>query len=264
MLFWGWNAGTEPFDVDPDSLQTSVRELMSQGFAGLNVTIPHKEKTFAFVDDLSEEARLIGAVNTLSFRGNRIRGDNTDVYGIAASLGPYREAIRDGLVLLLGAGGSARAIVYALIDKFASAEIVIANRSSGRAEELMQDFGPHAKKTSLRSISISNIEIDRLLPRGCLVINATPVGMSPSFDQSPVSDRTKFQPNQIVMDTIYTPLETKLLATVRECGARTISGLEMFLHQGARSFEIWLGRQMPVDRLRQSIVDKLKDISIDK
>ena len=254
----GLECSYESFDVEPVSLRTIVSDLKSRDFAGLNVTIPHKEKIVALVDDLSEESKLVGAVNTLSFNGNRIRGDNTDVYGIAATLRPYGGEIRDRLVLLVGAGGSARAIVYALIDQYSPAEIVFANRSPERAAELMRDFGPRAKGTSLRSITMEGHDIDSVISRACLIVNATPVGMYPAVDESPLSDQTKFQPGQIVMDTIYTPLETNLLAKARACGARTISGLEMFLHQGARSFEIWLDRQMPLDRLRQVILDELK------
>lgn len=248
----------ESFDVEPASLQRAVRDLLSQGFAGLNVTIPHKEKVVELVDDLSEEARFLGAVNTLSSDGNRLRGDNTDVYGFAATLQPYTGEIRDHAVLLIGAGGSARAIVYALVDQFGPAEIVIANRSSERAAELVRDLHPHAKGATLRSIAAEARDIDGVIAQASLIVNATPLGMSPAVAQSPVSAQTKFQPGQIVMDTIYTPLETTLLGRARTCGARTISGLEMFLHQGARSFEIWLDSRMPLDRLRPIILNELK------
>ncbi len=254
----GLDCSYESFDVAPESLRGAVQDFRRQGFAGLNVTLPHKEKIVAFTDELSDEARMVGAVNTLSFAGDRVKGDNTDVYGFSASLRQYAEEIRGSVVLLIGAGGSARAIIYALLHNYPPSEIVIANRNSDRAAELLRDFGSNLRRTVVRSIPIGGLEMDRAVPKARLIVNATPVGMYPAIDRSSVGDHVAFQPNQIVMDTIYTPLETKLLASARKCGARTISGLEMFLHQGARSFEIWLERQMPVDDLRQVIVNKLK------
>lgn len=253
----GLDCSYEAFDIDPASLPAAIREFKDQGFVGLNVTIPHKESTLSLVDELTDEARAVGAVNTVTLSGSHVRGDNTDVYGVAASLEQYRPEIRDRIVVLIGAGGSARAIAYALIDRFAPAEIVIANRTQRRAQELIADIEPYAKETSLRAISVSDENLDRLMPSASVVINATPVGMFPLVDHSPIGDRTSFHSNQVVLDLIYTPLETRFLSLASKCGARTISGLEMFLHQGARSFEIWLGRRMPLDQIRPVILNQL-------
>jgi shikimate dehydrogenase len=253
----GLDCSYEAFNIDPASLPAAIREFKDQGFVGLNVTIPHKESLLFLVDELSDEAKAVGAVNTVTLSGGRIRGDNTDVYGVAASLEQYRSEIRDRIVVLIGAGGSARAITYALIDRFAPAEIVIANRTQRRAQDLIADVEPYAKKTSLRAISVSDEDLDRLMPSASVVINATPIGMFPLVDHSPIGDRISFHPNQVVLDLIYTPLETRFLSLASKCGARTISGLEMFLHQGARSFEIWLGRRMPLEQIRPVILNQL-------
>ncbi|MDP2886598.1 MAG: shikimate dehydrogenase [Ignavibacteria bacterium] len=253
----GLDCSYEAFDIDPASLPAAIREFKDQGFVGLNVTIPHKESMLSLVDELTDEAKAVGAVNTVTLSGGRIRGDNTDVYGVAASLEQYRSEIRDRIVVLIGAGGSARAITYALIDRFAPAEIVIANRTQRRAQDLIADVEPYAKKTSLRAISVSDENLDRLMPSASVVINATPVGMFPLVDHSPIGDKAGFHSGQIVMDLIYTPLETRFLSLASKCGARTISGLEMFLHQGARSFEIWLGRQLPLEQIRPVILNQL-------
>ncbi len=245
------------FDVAPSTLGPAIRDFKKQGFLGLNVTIPHKEAITGFVDEQSDESKAVGAVNTVIFDGDRIRGDNTDVYGVAASLDKYRPEIHGKLVLVVGAGGSARAIVFALCDRFAPAEIIIANRSGERAKELIADLKPHAKQTSLRPVSLPGSDLDALLTQATAVINATSVGMDPGVDQSPLGDQAIFHAGQIVMDLIYTPRETRLLSQASRYGARTISGLEMFLHQGARSFEIWLGRQMPLEQLRPVIIKEL-------
>jgi shikimate dehydrogenase len=253
----GLDCSYEAFDVEPSSLGTAIRGFKKQGFAGLNVTIPHKEALARLVDEQSDESRAIGAVNTVIFGDNRIRGENTDVYGVAASLEEYRSQIQNRLAVVIGAGGSARAIIYALCTRFAPAEIVVANRAVGRAKELIADLGPHAHRSSLRAVSLSGAEFDAHLAQAAVVINATSVGMAPAVDQSPVGDKARFHSGQIIMDLIYTPLETRFLNQAARCGARTISGLEMFLHQGARSFEIWLGRPMPLEQLRPVIVNEL-------
>jgi shikimate dehydrogenase len=254
----GLDCSYEAFDVEPSALASAMRDFKEQGFLGLNVTIPHKEAIVGFVGEPSDASKAVGAVNTVSFDGDRIRGDNTDVYGVAASLEKYRPQIHGQLAVVIGAGGSARAIIYALCDRFAPAEIVIVNRSEGRTKELITDLKPHAKQTSFRSVSLSSADLNGVIERATVVINATSVGMYPAVNDSPIGDQAGFRSGQIVMDLIYTPLETRFLNQASRCGARTISGLEMFLHQGARSFEIWLGRQMPLEQLRPVIVNELK------
>lgn len=248
----------EAIDIPPASLGEAIRDFKRQGFLGLNVTIPLKEVILEFVDEQSDESSAVGAVNTLTFNGDRVRGDNTDVYGVAASIQKYRPQINGKLAIVIGAGGSARAITYALCDRFAPAEIVIANRSSERAMGLIKDLKPRTKQASLRAVALSGSEFGELLSRAAVVINATPVGMYPAVDLSPISDQAIFHSDQIVMDLIYTPLETRFLSQASRRGARTINGLEMFLHQGERSFEIWLGRQMPVEQLRPVIANELR------
>ena len=247
----------EAFDIEPSLLEDAIRNFKAKGFSGLNVTIPHKESVLAFLDEQTEEAKAVGAVNTLIFEGSRIRGENTDIYGVQASLEEYRSGIQGKKAVVLGAGGSARGAAYALLNKLSLGEVVIVNRKLDRANELIADLMPYAGKALLRAVALSSAEADSSLEQASVVINATSVGMHPATDQSPVSDTAKFQPGQIVMDLVYTPLETKFLVQASRCGARTISGLEMFLHQGARSFEIWLGRTMPVEQLRPVIAHKL-------
>jgi shikimate dehydrogenase len=209
------------------------------------------------VDEISDQAKAVGAVNTVSFFPDRIAGDNTDVDGFAASIESARELFEGNSVLVLGAGGSARAILYTLLTKFRASEIIVANRAEERARELARHFRSLQPSTVVRSAQLSAERIRRLVDHANLIVNCTPVGMFPAIDESPVDEDVKFHSHQVLVDLIYTPLQTRLLSHGDKQGARTISGLEMFLHQGARSFEIWLGLHMPVDEIRPLIINKL-------
>lgn len=255
----GLDCTYDSFDIAPESLSEALKDFLNRGFSGLNVTIPHKESVSRQVHELSDEARAVGAVNTVLFDGDRLRGENTDIYGVAASLESSRASIQGEKVLLLGAGGTSRAIIYALLTRFKPAEIVMANRNLVRAQELANHFQPFAKGTVLKASSADQATVGRLASGARLIINATSVGMSPVTDASPIGEWTNFKSTQIVFDLIYTPYVTKLLSAAGRSGARTISGLEMFLHQGARSFELWLGTTMPIEQIRPVIENELKN-----
>jgi shikimate dehydrogenase len=248
----------EAFDVTPESLINCLDEFAHLGFSGLNVTIPHKEQVASRMEVLSDEAGAVGAVNTIVFDGGHLSGDNTDVYGVEGSLTPYRDSFEGESVLVLGAGGTSRAIVYALLTRFRPSEIVIANRNRLRADELVRHFQPYSTTTSLLASSADDATLYRLSGKARLIINATPVGMSPAVGASPLGEDVRFDSNQVVFDLIYTPMTTKLLSMAKKDGARTISGLEMFLYQGARSFELWLGKRMPIDKLRDVLETELQ------
>ena len=256
----GLDCTYDSFDIAPESLSEALKDFVNRGFCGLNVTIPHKEHVSLQVHELSEEARVVGAVNTIRFERGRLRGDNTDVYGIEASLEPYRTSLHGERVLLLGAGGTSRAIIYALLTRFSPAEIVIANRNRARADELVRHFQHHAKSIALKASPADETTVSQLAGDARLIINATSIGMSPAIEASPIGEWAHFHPNQIVFDLIYTPFATKLLTLAGRSGARTISGLEMFLHQGARSFELWLGKTMPIEQIRLVIENELKNL----
>lgn len=247
----------ESFDILPDALPAALRDFHEQGFTGINVTLPHKEAIAKLVNTATDEARAVGAVNTVLFRKDLIAGDNTDVYGFAASVEPVRKTIEGRTVLLLGAGGSARAVVFALLSRFKPSEIVVANRDEDRGRDLLRHFALRAGAVNLTSGSAEPAVLSSLIDRAGLIVNCTSLGLSPAVEGCPVRDDTVFRPEQVVMDLIYTPLQTRLLALATKSGARTISGLEMFLHQGARSFELWLGQPMPVDAIRPVIVNEL-------
>ena len=255
----GLECSYEAFDVAPESLPVALKDFATRSFCGLNVTIPHKESVSKQMHELSDEARATGAVNTILFESGRLCGDNSDVYGVGATLEPFRTSFDAEKVLVLGAGGTTRAIIYALLTRFNPSEIVIANRNHARADGLVRHFQPYAKDITLKASPADQTALSRLATDARLIINSTSMGMSPAIDASPVGDWVNFDSRQIVFDLIYTPFETKLLALAGRSGARTINGLEMFLQQGARSFELWLGKKMPVEQIRPVIENELKN-----
>ena len=239
------------YDIEPASLPTALRDMKNSGFAGFNVTIPHKQAILPLLEDVDYEARHVGAVNTVSLQDNRLIGYNTDVYGVLKTLEPYHSEISNKDVLILGSGGATRAVVYALEKYFKPGKIVISCRSPQKAESLIADLKIQAAIVSFPpSESSTNYS---------LVVNATPIGMHPEVGVSPITDKEFFRKGQIVFDLISRPLETKFLKAARAAGATTLRGLEMLIHQGAKSFTIWTGNEMPIDHVRRVLEDKLRE-----
>ncbi|HAL56560.1 MAG TPA: shikimate dehydrogenase [Bacteroidetes bacterium] len=254
----GLEATYGAFDVEPASLRRSLEVFKSKGFAGLNITIPLKEDMLALAEEVTEEARAIGAVNTVLFRDGKVFGFNTDAFGISKSLEEFRGELAARNMLVLGAGGSARAVVYTLLNDFSPNELIVASRTVKRADELASRFVP-SEASKIRTLDLQDPAFADTFKSCTLIVNCTPVGMSPNVEASPLGDPALIHSKQIVMDLIYTPLKTTLLAAADKVGARTISGVEMLLQQGARSFEIWTERQMPVDQIRPVLLRALED-----
>lgn len=220
--------------VPPELLAETVRGLPAAGFAGANVTIPHKEAALELADEASDEALAIGAANTLTFGpGARIRADNTDAPGIIAAL-PWSMEGRTALVL--GAGGSARAAVWALVDAGA-AEVRVWNRTQQRASALAHELGAH--------VAVAADPAD-------LLVNCTSVGLTdkgPDIKIGPL-DADAVTRYSCVMDLVYGPTDTPLAATARRLGVPVVDGLEVLVRQGALSFERWTGREAPLEAMR--------------
>ncbi len=238
-----------PFPVRPSALRLAVRGLAALGIAGANVTIPHKERVVSYLDELSTEARLIGAVNTIHQREGRLVGYNTDARGF---LRAFQEdtgvSIRGGRFLVLGAGGAARAVIVGLALGGARA-VTIANRSVSKARHLAGRF-----RRMFSSLDWSVATSIRALPpsrdfRG--VIQATPMGMNMN-DPSPVPAEW-LNRSLAVYDLVY-PGPTSLLRIAEQVGARHAAGLGMLVHQGALAFTIWTGRRAPIDVMRRALL----------
>ncbi len=245
-----------PLPVRPEDFSLVVRALMKTGFKGVNVTIPHKEAAFALCHDCDLAAQIAGAANLLIFHGDgRIEGRNSDAAGLAASLrehlGP--DALRDKPVLVLGAGGAARAVVVALHD-LGAGEIRIVNRSRSRVEQLAMALSPHVAP---RIRIFAPTDWSQAAEGAVLAINATSLGMTgaPSLDL-PLHVLPK---DAWICDIVYNPLETEFLRRARSAGFRTIDGLGMLMHQGVPAFAAFYGGNAKVTpALRQDLEKALR------
>ncbi|MEE2657785.1 MAG: shikimate dehydrogenase [Candidatus Latescibacterota bacterium] len=236
------------FHVLPKRVPEVTEAMRALQIRGLNVTVPYKQAVMEHLDEISPEAATIGAVNTIERTPEgRLIGHNTDAYGITASL---RE---DGglqhlpeQVVLLGAGGAARAILYALLQAEEVKDVVLVNRTVARAEALAGELDTSGRT---RVCSPQDLAIDGAR----LLINSTSVGMSPDAEVSPLADDSVLHNDLVVVDIVYRPLHTRLLQQAQKAGARTVDGLGMLAHQGARSFEIWTGTKAPVAIMRETL-----------
>lgn len=240
------------FPVPPEGIQALGPAIRALNIAGLNVTVPHKQAVMAGLDEISPEAVAIGAVNTIENRDGKLYGHNTDAHGIIASL-----AQDSGLqklppkVVLLGAGGAARAILYALLAADEVEHITVLNRTTAKAEALLDDLAGDLHGGS-------RVHVDALgsiapLAEAGLLINSTSIGMEPEADHSPLADGKGLHDGLVVVDIVYKPLQTMLLQQAHAAGARTVDGLGMLVHQGARAFEIWTGETPPTDVMRKAL-----------
>ncbi len=237
--FWlerhGIDGAYVPLPVRPEDFAAAVRGLAAAGFAGANVTIPHKLAAFAVCDAVDASARRAGAVNTLVFRDGHIEGSNTDGSGFIANLRAHGVDPAAGPALVLGGGGSARAVVAALQD--AGAQVSLANRTRARADALAVDL-PGLKVLDWASR-------DAALSDHALVVNTTSLGMAGNPALGLDLDRAPSR--MAVADIVYVPLETPLLAAARARGLRTVEGLGLLLHQAVPGFTAWFGIEPVVD-----------------
>jgi shikimate dehydrogenase len=229
--------------VPPEGFAEFVLHLSTHGFVGANVTIPHKERAL-ILSKPDARARAVGAANTLWYEGDELRSTNTDIEGFIGNLdacAPGWDAAADALVL--GAGGSARAVVFGLIERGIK-RVHLANRTLERARALADQFGASVDPVSWDAIS-------DLLPRAGLLVNTTSLGMQ---GQPPLEvDVDLLPPHAVVADLVYVPLQTPLLSAARARGLRSADGLGMLLHQAVRGFELWFGQ-------RPEVTSELRDL----
>ena len=236
-----------PLEVEADALGDVLKAMPKMGFVGCNVTIPHKERVMQFVDQITDRATLIGAVNTLIFLNDgSILGDNTDGYGFIENLrqgAPEWDAAA-GPAVVLGAGGAARAVVASLLDAGAP-EILLTNRTRVRADKLREDFGARVKV-------VEWVQAGNILEEGATLVNTTSLGMTGKSELRVPMDGLRKK--TVVTDLVYTPLTTNFLRTANEIGCVTVDGLGMLLHQAVPGFERWFGRRPVVDDETRRVV----------
>lgn len=245
----GINAVYGAFHIKSTELKQAVSGFRALDFGGINVTIPHKLAIMEYIDEIDEGAKVIGAVNTVVHEDGKLIGYNTDGIGYVRALKEEnRVSLAGSRILVIGAGGAARGVVYALAQEKPK-QIWIANRTAAKAEQLADSLNEFASVTGM-----ALQEIKEVIGDADVVINTTAVGMHPYVEEMP------FQPdllkgNTLVSDLIYNPLTTKLLAEAKQKGCRIHGGLGMFVYQGAYAFEYWTGRQAPVDIMRQTVLN---------
>ena len=231
--------------VPPEGFADFVRRLPAHGFVGANVTIPHKERALG-LSHPDARARAVGAANTLWIEGNELRSTNTDVEGFINNLDACAAGWDSASeVLVLGAGGAARAVVFGLIERGIK-RVHLANRTSERAQTLADQFGASVHPLAWEKVA-------DVLPRAKLLVNTTALGMhgQPALDVE--IDRLPL--DAVVADLVYVPLETKLLAAAKARGLKTADGLGMLLHQAVRGFELWFGQRPLVTSELRALVE---------
>lgn len=237
-----------PLPVPSDRVGAAVRGLRALGFRGANVTVPHKQAVMPFLDALTPAAQSIGAVNTIVVGvDGALLGDNTDAPGFAADLAAQGVEIAGRSVTMVGAGGAARAVLYALLQGGA-ARVTILNRNVERARALAKEFAPLAPGCTLDALRFPQSVQD--CAGADLVINCTSLGMSPSVEGLPWDADAPFMPGQVVYDLVYNPAQTRLLQMAAAQGAKAVGGLGMLVWQGALAFAQWTEYEAPVQIMR--------------
>ena len=235
----------EALDVSPQRLGEAVELLRGEGVAGANVTIPHKQAVMSMLDRISVEAKAVGAVNTIIADGGTLSGHNTDAAGFLKALSDDAKlSVKDKRTLILGAGGAARAVAYALV--ISGAKVAIHNRTEERARSLIRDFGRLGELTLVEHAALAEA-----VRSADLLVNTTSVGMqAPEGDgdkeESPLQSGT-LPENGLVCDLVYRPMETRLLREAKRDGLPVLDGLPMLVYQGAIAFELWTARAAPVE-----------------
>jgi shikimate dehydrogenase len=246
----GFEGDYSLFPIAPDDMQTLgdlLGRVRSGELTGLNVTIPHKQNVIPLLDELTPTAKSIGAVNIIYMRENKLVGDNTDAPGFLSDLKKFignRDLEIEKSALVLGAGGSARAVVYALLrDDW---NVTLFARSLEQAQNLANSFTHYAISitNNLSTIELLNIN---------LVVNTTPLGMTPNVDQSPLPEDAVLSSRAVIYDLVYNPRDTKLVTLARAQGLKATTGLGMLIEQAALGFELWTGRKLPSEIFRNAI-----------
>jgi len=235
-------------EVAPEGFEAKVREMAAGDYAGANVTVPHKAAALALADAASPVATAIGAANTLSFRDGRIEAENTDAGGLLRALPGSPRGRR---ALVLGAGGAARAAIWALAQAGAVVnvdldpwKVDVWNRTPSRARKVYEELGGH--------VALGGAPVEEpVLSRYGIVVNTTTVGLrgEDPFAELPLS-KTGFDAEQVVVDMVYGSEPSPILEAARSCGAHAVDGIEVLVQQGALSLRIWTGREPPIDVMR--------------
>jgi shikimate dehydrogenase len=241
------------FRVKAADLENAVQGMRGLGIHGLNVTMPHKSTVIGYLDEVDSAVKFLGSANTILNKDNVLSGFNTDGIGALKALRENGAELSEKKVLLLGAGGAAKAIAFSLAEEVE--ELAILNRAAEKAKKLAEALGRISNKKIVGG-ALSSDAVAKSLQDSDVLINATSVGMHPEANQSIVAPQW-LRSDLTVMDIVYNPVETKLARDAKAAGAKVISGVEMLIYQGAASFEIWTKRSAPIEVMRRAALNKL-------
>lgn len=246
-----------PFNVHPDDLENALGGIRALGIVGANLTIPHKERAVELLDSVSPEALEIGSVNTVHNVDGVLKGYSTDGEGFMRSLEAEGKSADGSRAVVLGAGGSARAVVHALAVY--GAQVSVVNRTVSRAVGLAEQLSGvlPGGRGSVRAIALDSAEARDAVEEADLLVNCTSVGLHPKTEEQPIPSEW-LHDRLFVYDLIYNPLKTGLLEAAEAVGARGANGVGMLVYQGAISFEIWTGRKPPTDTMKQAVLSGLR------
>lgn len=239
----------ELLDTPPAQLGEMMARLRDPDCIGANITVPHKQTAIEFVDELTDQARRVGAINTIANRAGKLLGENTDVYGFTQALRESCVELKGARAVILGAGGAARSAAFALAEQNA-ARLTIINRTDERAKKLGEDLIAQYPKLLVEINSVASFATSHL------IVNATSVGMWPHESASPM--HWNFPRGAAAIDLVYRPLQTRFLRDAQRAGARPISGIIMLVHQGAASFQLWTNQPAPVELMTDEAVNTLR------
>lgn len=257
------NAAFNALDLDFVYLAFKVEDLKSsldgmralKNFRGMSVTIPHKIEAMQYVDEISDVDRLIGSINTIINKDGRLIGLGTDGLGALNALVDAGVEIDGKSVLMLGAGGAARAIAFTLAQKTKLSKLSIVDINESFLQGLTADLKA-GTGACIESEVLTDSSLERIVPHADIIINCTPIGMHPREGVSLVPAKL-FRTGQAVFDVVYNPLETKLLSDAKSLGLVAVSGVEMFINQAAMQFEYFTGVKAPVEVMRRVVMEKL-------
>lgn len=242
-----------PFAVAPEQVGATVQAVRALDLVGLNVTIPHKLAVLPLLDEVSPEARALGAVNTISNEEGTLRGRNTDGEGFLRSLREIGGEVTGKRVALIGAGGSARAVALATAQA-GVAQLTIINRTVEKAEAVAKMVRGAQPGAPVEVVGLESSGAEAAVREAQVVIDSTAVGMYPHHETAPVIPVEWLQREQMVCDLTYNPRETMLLKAAGAVGAKTLDGTGMLVHQGALALEYWTGRPAPVEVMREALL----------
>ncbi|MGO1468465.1 MAG: shikimate dehydrogenase [Tissierella sp.] len=238
------------FDIEKEKVKEAVNAMKVLDVRGFNITMPHKEIVMKYLDEIKEDAKLIGSVNTVLNKKGKLIGHNTDGKGLIKALKKRDVEYKDKKIIIMGAGGAAKAVAIELALKGAK-EIVIVNRSLENAQKISSTINKNIKTSKARSLLLDENIVKEELEEGSILINATSIGMGETIGKSIINDSHILHDHLFVVDLIYNPVETKFLSLAKEKGCKTMNGLDMLIYQGALAFKIWTGKDMPLEVIKR-------------